>query len=623
MSDESDILSEARDRYQDAVDHDAENREEMLDDLRFCAGEQWDPTEKREREAQGRPCLTINRMPQFVRQVTGDIRANRPSIRVLPVDDGADPDTAEVYNGLVRHIESQSDAATAYQMASESAASGGLGHFRVLNDYAGPETFDQELLIKPIPNPFAVVWDPDSREPTRADAKYCFVTEVMTVAKFREMYPDARQADFDGGDRIDPRGDWFMGEKIRIAEYWCKKPVKMTKLLLADGRVVDGEGLSADEKRALGVVREAARESHKVVYYKISGVDVLEGPIDWPGVYIPIVPVLGEEKQLGERVVRHGAIRYAKDAQRLYNYWRSAMAERVALAPKSPFVGTIKNFENLHQWWRQANTRNMPFLPYNPDPANAGQAPQRQSAPTISTAEANEVALAADDMKATTGIYDAALGAKSNETSGKAIMARQKESDISTFAYIDNLARAIRHAGRILVDLIPKVYDSERVVRLLGEDGTVDTASINRVVMGPDGPMVENDLSVGRYDVEVATGPSYATKRAEAADAMMAFMQANPQMAGLIGDLIAKNMDWPGADEIAKRLRRALPPGLADPVEGEEPRPQMPPDPMVVMEMAHKDAELEGKALDNARKKRELAGFVQPNVMMPEQAPAF
>jgi predicted NBD/HSP70 family sugar kinase len=551
MTNDEKVLEEALKRFKKAEEAEQENRDLAEEDFRFAAGEQWPDQIRQEREQSDRPCLTFNRLPAFIAQVVGDARQNKPAIKVLPCDSGADVETAEVYNGLIRNIESQSRATQAYITAFEHSVTGGMGAFRILTKYASDDSFEQDIRIERITNPFSVYWDPNAREYDKSDAQWCFVSEWMTKEAFEAKYPKETPDDWNE----DYRGsNWALEDRVRVAEYWCKKPVTR-KIGLLDGRVIEikkgMEGLPFEMTRTV--------ESFKVVRYVLSGHTVLEGPSEWAGRWIPIVPVFGPEEWVDDRIRYRSLIRYAKDPQRQYNYWQSVITEKVALAPKSPWLVTPAMIAGLERFWNAANKENRAYLPYNPDPT-AGR-PERQQPAFVQAAELQQSAQAIDDMKATMGLYDASLGNQSNETSGKAIIARQREGDNATYAWIDNLARSIQHAGRILVDLIPRIYDTARIVRIMGEDEAAEMVPINYVL--PTGEVI-NDLSVGKYDVEIVVGPSYATKRMEAAESMMAFVQAIPQSAQIAGDLIAKAMDWPGAETIAERLKKALPPGIVD-----------------------------------------------------------
>lgn len=557
MADKRPDHADVMQKFDNAISFDRDNRVEGEDDRQFRAGNQWPDDLRREREDVGSPCLTINRIPQFVRQVTNDARSNRPSIHVRPVDDESDVKTADVLEGLIRHIEDRSEAtSTAYIPGIDNAATCGIGHWRVRTAYQDDDSFDQEITIEGISDAFAVVWDPLARHPARIDADYCFVIEDMRKADFEAKYPDAATADFSDEGVVNL--DWYTNDTVRVAEYWCKEPVKKTLARMEDGKVVDITDLPVQTRKFLPIKETREVDSHKIVQYIVSGNEILEGPNGWAGSWIPIVPVVGEEIDVGGSVIRYGLVRFAKDPQRLYNYWRSAQAEQIALQPKAPFLVTPKQIAKFEDIWRHANSRKLPYLVYNPD--SDAPSPQRAVPPQASAGMTQEAMISADEMKATTGVYDAALGNKSNETSGIAIQRRQNESDVSTLHFQDNLSLSIRHTGRIIVDLAPKIYDTERVIRRLNADGSQDYAKINSVVMTQEGPIILHDLSVGKYDVTVTTGPSYATKRMEAVDLMMQFIQSVPNSAQFVMDLLAKNMDMPGdiGNEIAERFRLLL-----------------------------------------------------------------
>lgn len=618
---EADFLRLARERYERAWQFERENRTAALQDQQFRAGDQWDADIQSARKEDQRPALTINLLPQYIRQVTGDIRINKPAVKVRPVDDVSDPEIARLYTGLIRNIEQASDAPSAYTTAAENAAVGGEGAFRLVTEYADNDAFDQDIRIRRIRNPFAVLWDPDAQMETREDAKYCFVLERYSKEEFKAAWPEASMADFESDEPADHIKDWYDGETVLVAEYWCKKPRKRRLAQIAGGEVRDVTGMGDVELSGEEFIGARYRDvdSHVIEQHFISGVERLEDPYEWPGRYIPIIPVFGEEVNVGEKIVRHGLVRFAKDPQRMYNYHKSAAVETIALAPKAPFVGTVQQFENLDRFWSRANTANLPYLPYNSDPAAPG-APQRQRSPEVPVAALAEANASREDMEGTTGIYKSSLGARSNEVSGKAIVARERQGDVGTFVYIDNLARAIAYCGRQLVDLIPKIYDGERVVRILGEDDSEELVKINAIELDQEtGQIVlKNDLGAGKYDVSVSTGPSYSTKRQEAADSMMQFVQFAPQTADLVIDLIAKNMDWPGADEFEERFRRMLiARGVIEPNEDEEPAPAPQPSPDDIKAQAATaksaadiekiKAQTEGQMLENMEKALALA----------------
>ena len=583
----SDILATARARLDLAVSALAESREDEIDDLRFYAGSpdnhwQWPADVLATRGAvQGqtinaRPCLTINKLPQHVRQVTNDQRQNRPGAKVIPVDDNADVEVADIFNGMIRHIEYISDADVAYDTACENQVSYGEGYLRLLTEYCEDNTFDQDIKIGRVRNSFSVYMDPTIQDPTGADAKWCFVTEDVTKAEFERMYPDASpittlQSLGVGDQSI---SNWLNEDTIRIADYYYID-FDRTTLNLYPGNATAFEGTPEDKQlRAIYGKPKKSRESDraKVKYCKINGYEILEER-EWAGKYIPVIRIVGNEFEVDGRLYVSGLVRNAKDAQRMYNYWVSQEAEMLALAPKAPFIGYGGQFEGYENQWKTANTQNWPYLEVNPDVTD-GQGgmlplPQRAQPPMASSGLLQAKAGASEDIKSTTGQYNASLGMGSNERSGKAILARQREGDVGTYHYGDNLARGVRHVARQLVDLIPKIYDTQRIARIIGEDGETKMIKINpeqpqpvNKIVDQQGIVIEKiyNPGVGKYDVVAITGPGYATKRQEALEAMAQLLQGNPQLWAVAGDLFVKNMDWPGAQEMSKRFAKTIDP---------------------------------------------------------------
>lgn len=614
--DHRDIL----DRYHEAWEADADNREDAYDDLRFLAGDQWDARAKREREYYRKPVITINRMGQFVRQVTGDMRLNPTAINVQPVDDFADIDKAEIIEGLIRQIEHASGATNIYAHAFECAVGVGIGHFRVVTQYEKDSVDKQELAIKRILNPLAVTWDPGSIEIDRSDADYCIVAELMSRRAFKKKFKDAVAEDFPRDERYSNLF-WQEGDYVRVAEFWHREPYQRTLALTIDGETVDITGIRKDDLRFVPIATKEDGEpirrtftDYRIQQYIVSGREILKGANKWAGRHIPIIPAVGSEIPLDEITVRHGLIRFAKDPQRLYNYYRSSQAELIAQQPRAPFLITPKMIKGFESQWNTANTNPLPYLPYTPDPGAPGARPERMQPPAAAPALWQEASIASDDMKATTGIYDAALGAKSNETSGRAIMARQREGDVGSYHYFDNFKMAIKRCGDILIDLIPKIYDTDRVVRIIGaESEQSEPVQINHSVPGLDDVM--NDLSVGKFDVRVSSGPAFSTRREEAREGMTSLIQAAPQLIPLIGDLYIEAMDFPKAKEMAERMRRAMPPGI---LEDEQAQPQQP-DPMqeaaMQMQMAGAEADIAKKQADAAKSAAEAEGKQIDNAM--------
>lgn len=602
-TDHAKVLDTALKRWRRADEADRENRSEAYQDLDFLEvpGAQWT---KEAKDMRGdRPCLEFNRLPTTIAQITGDIRQMRPAVKVVPVDSRGDPDTADVIAGMVRYVENRSDAASAYFSAADQQVAAGIGHWRVETEYGSDSTFEQEIRITGIGDGIGVRWDPDARLPTREDARFCFVPVDMSRDVFEETYPNHTASELGDPDLAGlGLSEWATHDTVRVAEYWQKRPVKKTLALMPDGEILDlTDKMHEDHAERQARAAEAGarieeRDGHQVERYLITATEVLEGPTAWPGRFIPIIPVLGIEMQIGRRRVRRGVVRMAKDAQRAYNYARSTQTEVVALQPKAGFVGTVEQFRGYEHIWSTANTENHPFLPYNPDPKAGSALPQRQTPPVASAGLAELTREAAEDMKAVTGVYDASLGARSNETSGRAIQARQREGDVGSFVYIVNFSRSIRHTGSVVVDLVPHIYDTARTLRIVGEDGKVDLVQINQVGgLADDGqPLdkIQNDVTVGAYDVAMEMGPSYTTRREAALDGMIQLVQAAPQLAPLVLDLLAKAQDWPMADKIAKRIRTMLPPQIQaqEAEESGEPPPQpMPPSPQEQAAMAQQE----------------------------------
>jgi hypothetical protein len=569
-----DALKDALEAFEKSAEHDDHNRKAFEDDIDFALLEnQWPEKVLRARELEGRPCLTVNKLAAMGRQIVNDARRNKPGITVHPVDSEADPDTAEVLNGIIRNIEQSSNAEVAYDTALENAVFGGFGYFRINTQYTSDDTFDQDIVIERISNPLSVYRDCYSTAADSSDWNYCFVVDSLSKAQFKRQYPGAEQVDWKSEAWRDLSSPWLDGDFVQVAEYWTREKAKKRILLLSDQSVIEADEYEKNKPAfdavGLQVMAEREVDTHKVKQRIMSGAEVLE-TVDWAGKYIPIVPVYGTEVVLkGKRSFR-SLVRGAKDAQRMFNYWRTTSTELVAMAPKTPFIGRKGAFETDINKWATANTQSHAFIEYD-----GPEAPQRQPFAGVPAGALQEALNASDDIKTVLGMYDASLGARSNETSGKAIIARQMESDNATFHFIDNLSRGIRHAGRILIDLIPQVYSVPRVLRIIGQDGEPDMRPVNQEIRteerNPLTGQIEEiakiyDLTSGRYDLTVSAGPSFASMRQEAASQMIELIRAYPDAAPIIGDLLVKNLDWPGADEIAERMQKAM--GMAE--EGEE-----------------------------------------------------
>ncbi|WP_091742941.1 portal protein [Phenylobacterium immobile] len=592
------FLAEVRRRFQEGVDADRENREVGLDDLKFLTGEgQWDERVEAQRLKKGLPCLRINTLPQFVGQVAGDIRLNKPAIRVRPAEDG-DRQVAEVRQGLIRFIENRSNAGMVYSMAGEDQVACGLGHFRIGLEYAADDAFDQDIRIRHVPNPFGVVWDPQSTDPTGADARWCFVVDEMDRASFKAAYPDAEGS---SPTATPGEGGWTGRDTIRVTEYWemverprtlavvLRGPQAQPQILDITGREEAFEGLILTGPDGRPRMRKAMRRTAQM--WLTNGHELLEPePYELPISRLPIFKVTGREVRTGERRYRFGLIRFAKDPLRMKNLWRSSAAAWLAQAPRQQWLLHATDEAEADRY-RNASQTGDPVLIWS------GQTPpQRLDPPSSPAALLQEAQFNDQDIKDVTGLHDASLGMRSNETSGRAILARERQGDVATFMYHDNLRLSIKACGEVANELIPLVYDTPRTVMILGDDETLKQARVND--SSADGGLI--DLKIGKYDVVVESGPSFSTRRVEAAESMMAFVQAVPQAAALAGDLIARAQDWPSAEVIGERLKKALPPGLV-----EEPRDAGLPDPRV-MAQQQRAMQIQQAAQAAAMRKAEL-----------------
>ena len=635
-----DFLRAARTRARRGNDYWRDNFKIAKHDLAFLYGEgQWDQKAKQERENEGRPTLTLNQLPQFKRQVVNEMRMSTPRINVIPVNPdfkkAADPQErdriknipgtkdysmAEVYEGLIRNIEVISHADRHYDRAGQHAVESGFGWLRVITHYQNQDTFDQDIKILSLINRFAVISDPDAMEPDTTDKNWLFVGEKMHKDEFRTRYPDASIGDITqwSGDEF---SWWHDGEYVRVAEYFYRKPATRKLILLSDGTVTYRDQVEPilDElkNKGISIVNERKVKTWKVCWAKITANSILEGgpldEIEWPGSIIPVVPVLGEEFNYGDKTVYLGLTHFAEDSQKMTNYWWTAATEKVALSPKAPWVASAEAIEGYEQQWENANRGNPSVLPWNEYDSNGQQlrAPQRSDFSAMPAAEI-QLALAASDLtKSTLGMYNASLGQQSNETSGIAINNRKRESDTGNFHFTDNRDMAITAIGRILVEVIPRVFDADRVMRLMFESGDGDWVQINQSVKDEQTgkTVLIHDLSTGKFDVIVKAGPAFDTQRQEAVESMLRVVQVLPETGRVLLDLIAENMDWHLSKEASRRLKMMLPREMLKPEEikemGLDQAPQqMTPEQQAEVAKAQADSEA---AKANAAKEAESA----------------
>lgn len=584
---DADMLSVMRSRLDSAIGALSDSRTDELDDLRFAAGSpdnkwQWPTDVINSRTANGsisaRPCLTINKLPQHIHQITNDQRQNRTSGKVIPANDSASQDVVEIYEGMIRHIEYVSSADIAYDTAGESQVTIGEGYYRIITEYEDEDSFNQVIKIKRIRNAFSVYLDPMMQDPYGEDADWGFIPEDMKKTEYENKYPKAMTISslMDLGIGNQSISPWMTEDTIRVAEYFYFETTEDTLNLYPDDNTAFEDSIEDKvyRKHYGDPIKSRQSERRQVKWIKTNGYEVLDSS-DWAGKHIPIIRVPGNEFEVEGRLFVSGIVRNAKDAQRMYNYHASNEVEMIALAPKAPFIGYGGQFEGYEEKWKTANTSAWPYLEINTDATDGNGSvlplPQRSQPPMVQEGIIAAKNAASEDIKETTGQYNASIGQQSNERSAKAINVHIHEGDVSTFHYPDNLARAIRYGTKQIVSLIPKIYDTKRIVNILGEDRKAGMVQLDPSQQSAMTKVQDNtgntikkiyNLSVGKYDVMVVTGPSFATKRQEALDSMGTILQTNPDLWKVMGDLFVENMDWPGAQQMAKRLFKMVPPNL-------------------------------------------------------------
>jgi hypothetical protein len=568
------LLKEIREFTDMAIKAESANRADAVADLKFLAGDQWPDEIKRMRQLEGRPCLTFNRLPTYLHQVTNDQRQNKVGIKVHPVGHGADDKGAEIYQGMIRQIENSSNADTAYDTAVNSAAAIGFGFWRLVTDYESPTSFNQVIKYERIRDALKVYFDPASVQGDGSDAKRCAIVLDVPRAEFDRKYPGklaACQSTVNTlGNQIQP--GWMTESMVRVVEFYYFDYKTATLYLLGDGTTTTTEPPA-------GTVVQNKRQTliPQLKWVKACAGAVLERT-DIMCQWIPVFPVWGEELDIQGKVIRKGIIRDAKDPAQMYNFWMTSATEEVSLRPKTPFIGAEGQFEGHEKKWAQANSKSFAFLEYKPVSVDGVLAPPPQRSPMADVpAGMLQMALhAADNIKAVTGLFDSSLGARGNATSGVQERQQQRQGDVANFHFIDNLHRSIRHCGRCLVDMIPHYYDAARVVEIMRENGQVESMPINQPAVNEAGQPVDkdgqpvvnplqqvqavlNDVTIGRYGVTFDAGPGYATQREEAQASMIELGSKWPKLLDVAGDKVVENMDWPGAEAIARRLAAGIP----------------------------------------------------------------
>lgn len=617
---------EIRRRFKEAESAVSSRYADALDDVRFAfiPGNQWDSHMGAMRGS--RPKYEFNYLRQTIKQVLNDNRQNTPTIRVSPMENG-DKEMAELRQGLIRNIEAQSNADIAYDWGAMYAIAGGYGCWSVGTKYTSDDSFDQDIVIKRIENPFSVFFDPNARELDKSDGRFAFEVDSISRAEYRSKYPDKELRNFDSAL---PSGlhyeGWYKKDTVRICRYWAKH--RETKMIyqLSDGRVVDGKAFDLIAEQAANppfdpmtgqpayapVTKIAQREVEydRITVEVLSGDETLEGPTDWPGSYIPLIPVWGDVVNVDGETYWNGMVRPSRDSQILINFSQSNMIEVIASQPKAPYLATAEMLKGYEREWENMAVDNPPVLPYNPDPNAPGAAPSRLSPPALPPGWYDLNRQNVENLKSTSGVHDASLGRASNETSGRAIMARQHEGDVANYNYTDNIAKAVQFTGIVINDLIDKTYTTERELRTLGDDASEKYVRVNKPVWNElEGRWEKvNDLSKGKYDVTVTTGPSFTTQRMETLAALTDLARIQGPMGSVFAYGILKYMDVPGISEFEDIARKILiSQGL--PIEGKEgdqppSQPQPSPDALAKAEKdaaqaAKYSAEAEGQQLEN------------------------
>lgn len=582
---DKDIIAEGRERFVACKEATNEQRQEMLEDLHFsnpADPQQWPDEIKRIRaNAVGgpRPCLTFDQTNQFIFQVVNDSRQNKPSIKVRPVDSGADIKVAEALSAWFRHIEDVSRADIAYDTAIEYAARMGLGFLRVGTEVLNSSTNQQEIRIQRVANPLSVQLDPDWQEPDGSDAMFGFVESNPSRRAFARDYPDAKLAPWEGDT-----DEWATEKTIRVCEYF-NITTKRTNMIVVADPINPGQEMELEESdywdaaKSIGykppVIRTFEAKKRRCDWYKMTGVEILE-QTEFPASYVPLVPVVGSELWIDGKRYLCGLVRPMKDPMRAYNYERTNYIEHVSLQTKIPYLVAAEAIEGMEDEWARSNQSNAAYLSWNHLDSN-GQPlppPQRAPAPSASQAYVLGAQQAQNDIQASVGMYRANLGAPSNETSGKAINARQRQGETANMHYADNMARSLRHVGKIVMEMLPRVYDTQREMRLLGDDGKSSTVTLdptmNQAAQMKGAQLARFNPTIGTYDVSVQVGPAFGTRRQEAVEALKEIIGGNPQMMALLGDEFVRLMDIPDAQRISRRLQMMLPPQVQQAEKTEE-----------------------------------------------------
>jgi hypothetical protein len=556
-------------RFERVERKERDQRKLAVEDIKFAQTEdgQWDDGAKEKRK--NRPRFTINRVAGAVDQIIGDQRQNRTNIKIRPVSGGATEGVAKTITGLIRNIESDSKASNAYDTAFDEVVNGGFGGWRVVTEFSDDDSFEQDIKIKPLNTATTSLWFDDAAiEYDKHDAMFAFVTVDMPKDEHGERFPNSPMSEWSQEQyNTSACNDWFGDNSVRVAEYWVKTPVTKNIALLSDGRVIDSDEEKSvlDELAAQGVTVKKTRQvkTRKIEMYLMDGSGILEGPKAWAGKFIPLIPVYGRQAHIESQTYTRGIVRFAKDANRIYNYETSSVVETNALTPKDPLWYTPEQAKGHEAKYRNFATQNSPFMPYNPDSKTGGGPPVRGGAPAVQAASLQTLQQVSMDLYHVTGMQPPSIGVNPELKSGKAIIAQERQGDRGSFIFTDNLTKSINYCGEMLIDLIPRIYDTARQVRIMQQDGETESVEINtvnqEVIDQQTGkPVLVNDLSIGKYDIVTETGPAFATQRQESAQQILDLISNSPQFEALAMDLVAKDLPILETKELTKRVRKLM-----------------------------------------------------------------
>ena len=624
-NDKFSILKEATERAVIGYEFWKENMDRAEQNLHYIFGEHYSGDELKEKELDNRVAMTFNKLPQFINKVTGSQRSTVQTIKVSPTGASIGQSEPEfetgagkkkiplsaIFTDLIRDIEYQSNATAWYKMAFKHALEGGFGWLRVLTQYQA-DGFDLDIKIAGIRDRWSVIPDPHAIEPDLSDMNYCFINEKMSQKEFNKRYPSKSSEALAGSTVSASSTFWGDDETVTVSEYFRREPYKKEIVLMSDGKTYDAKEVDdlLEEMADLGIkeVKRRKATAYKVIWCKISQGDYLEDEIEFPTSTIPIVPMFGRELDFRGKRMLKGLIDDGIDAQIALNKMRSSAIERIDGSPLSPFIATDKAIEGYEEMWAEANTVRYSTLVYK----KGEDRPQRDIGATIPTAELQITGVLDDDMKASIGIFNASLGATSNEISGKAIKARQAESDVGTYEFIDNYQTAIRRVGLLVTEMIPRIYDTERIVRIRGADGQSDTIEINKVIVDTEtgNEVVVNSLNHGNHTVVIGTGASYETKQEQNAEQILELMKVNQQVAQVGSDLLVKNLDFAESDILGERLERMIPPQFLS-KQKQEALAEDAPEPQPSPEQLKAQAEQQMKQMDMEMKQQEMNSKIE------------